>query len=98
MILDVTHELAHTALAALSGIAPIVPQAPNFANKFTMLVSWVLWGCTMLCVVGIAVIGTQLAISIRRGETGEHASRLGAAAAGVIIVGLSSTIVNTLLQ
>lgn len=97
MILEATHDLVCTALAALPGIDPVTPQAPTFAGKFTMLISWVLWGCTMLCVVGIAVIGTQLAISIRRGETGEHASRLGAAAAGVIIVGLASTIVNALL-
>lgn len=74
------------------------PTAPSFAGKFTELVGWILWGCTMMCIVGIAVIGTMLAVSIRRGETGEHAARLGAAAAGVIIVGLSSTIVNTLIK
>ena len=45
----------------------------------------------------ILVIGTMLAVSIRRGEAAEHASRLGAAAAGVVIVGVASQIVNQLL-
>jgi hypothetical protein len=79
------------------GVTNIAPVAPSFAGKFTLLISWTLWGCSALCVVGIAVVGTMLALSIRRGETAEHASRLGAAMAGVIIVGLASTIVNQLL-
>jgi hypothetical protein len=76
----------------------IAPQKPDFADRFTKLIGWILWGCQMVCVVGIAAIGTMLAVSIRRGETGEHASRLGAAGAGVIVVGLASTIVNALIK
>lgn len=95
---DVLTVLATTPTPSPSaGVGTISPQAPSFAGKFTQLISWILWGCTMLCVVGIAYIGTQLAVSIRRGETGEHVARLGSAAAGVIIVGLASTIVNALL-
>lgn len=83
--------------APYGGIGNVGPKQPTFAGKFTDLVSYGLWACTMLCVLGIAIIGTQMALAIRRGETGEHATRLGAAAAGVVIVGMASTIVNALL-
>lgn len=101
MLLQSVHHLfAHLAADPSptgGGVGTITPQAPSFAGKFTQLISWALWGCTMLCVLGVASIGTMLAISIQRGETSEHVSRLGAAAAGVVIVGLASTIVNALL-
>ena len=75
----------------------IQPKAPDFANKFTVIISWFLWGCTSLCVLGIAIIGTMLAVSVKNGSGGDQAARLGMAAAGVVIVGISSQIVNALL-
>lgn len=71
--------------------------APPGSEKFTLIIGWVTWICTAVCGLGFVIIGTMLAVSIRRGDTGEHASRLGAAAAGVVIVGVSSQIVNALL-
>jgi hypothetical protein len=70
---------------------------PPGAEKFELIVSWVTWGATVLCGVGFVVIGTRLALSIRRGEVGEHVARLGAAAVGVVIVGAAVNIVNALL-
>ena len=70
---------------------------PPGADKFNMIIGWVTWICTAICGIGFVIIGTMLAVSIRRGEAGEHASRLGAAAAGVVIVGVASQIVNQLL-
>ncbi|MDQ1287036.1 MAG: hypothetical protein QG622_601 [Actinomycetota bacterium] len=80
------------------GRVDVRPTAPAFAGHFNELVGWVLWGCTLVCVMGIAIIGAMLALSLRRGETGEYVARLLAAATGVIIVGLSSTIVNALMR
>jgi hypothetical protein len=70
---------------------------PPGAEKFELVVAWVTWIATVLCGLGFVVIGTRLALSIRRGETGEHVARLGAAAAGVVIVGAAARIVAALL-
>jgi len=79
------------------GPGDLTPQAPAFAGRFTLLLRWILWVCSMLCVLGIALIGTRLALSVRRGDVGEQVGRLGVAAAGTVVVGLASTIVSALL-
>jgi hypothetical protein len=70
---------------------------PPGAEKFELVVAWATWIATVLCGLGFVVIGTRLALSVRRGETGEHVARLGAAAVGVIIVGAAARIVAALL-
>ena len=70
---------------------------PPGAEKLQLLVSWITWIATVLCGIGFVVIGTRLTLSVRRGETGEHVARLGAAAAGVVIVGAAVHIVDALL-
>lgn len=70
---------------------------PPGAEKFELVVSWATWIATVLCGLGFVVIGTRLALSVRRGETGEHVARLGVAAAGVIVVGAAAQIVDALL-
>lgn len=70
---------------------------PPGAEKLQLLIDWVTWIATALCGVGFVLIGTSLALSIRRGDTGEHVARLGAAAGGVVLVGVSSRIVDALL-
>jgi hypothetical protein len=70
---------------------------PPGAEKLELLVSWATWIATALCGIGFVIIGTRLALSVRRGETGEHVARLGAAAVGVVIVGAAAQIVDALL-
>jgi len=70
---------------------------PPGSEKLELILAWATWIATVLCGVGFLVIGTQMALSIRRGETGEHLARLGAAAAGVVIVGAAARIVGALL-
>ena len=70
---------------------------PPGAEKFELIIAWATWVATALCGLGFVVIGTRLAVSVRRGETGEHLTRLGAAAAGVVIVGAAVNIVHALL-
>ena len=70
---------------------------PPGAEKLQLVIDWATWIATALCGLGFVLIGTSLALSIRRGDTGEHVARLGAAAAGVVVVGVSSRIVDALL-
>jgi hypothetical protein len=71
---------------------------PPGAEKLQLVVEWVTWIATLVCGLAFVAIGTSLALSVRRGDaSGDHLTRLGAAAVGVVIVGVSSQIVNLLL-
>jgi len=70
---------------------------PPGAEKLLLIVDWVTWLATAVCGLAFVAIGTSLAFSIRRGDAGDHLARLGAAAAGVVIVAVSSQLVNALL-
>jgi hypothetical protein len=70
---------------------------PPGAEKLQLVVDWVTWIATLVCGLAFVAIGTSLALSVRRGDAGDHVARLGVAAVGVVIVGVSSQIVNLLL-
>jgi hypothetical protein len=70
--------------------------APPGSEKFTKIVEWALWSCSTRCGVAFMISG-DADLSIRRGESGQHMSQLGAAAAGTVIVGVASTIVTQLI-
>jgi hypothetical protein len=81
------------------GVGDIKPTKPDFdTSKFTALAGYVQWGGLIICAVGIVGIGTMMAVSIRRGEGGEHVSRLGMALLGVVIVSLGPAIVASLAK
>jgi hypothetical protein len=75
-----------------------VGTPPPGAEKLQLIIGWVTWIATALCGLGFVAIGTSLALSVRRGDTGDHVARLAAAAAGVVIVAMSSQIVHALLS
>lgn len=101
----VTATAATTALSgamtsALSGTLPgllSVGTPPPGAEKLMLVIGWVTWIATAVCGLAFVAIGTSLALSVRRGQVGDHLARLVAAAVGVVIVGVSSQIVNALL-
>ena len=55
--------------------------------------AWIAFGVRVL---GVIVAGAMMAISSRRGEGGEHMSRLGWVCGGAIIIGSASALVGTL--
>ena len=74
------------------------PDAPGpVKNNVETVVNWVTWIGMMVCVLGIIIAGTMMAIGQRRGEGGEHASRLGWVLAGCIIIGAASGVVGLLI-
>lgn len=97
----VTAAAATTALsgaltAALPGLLSVGTPPPG-AEKLILVIGWVTWIATAVCGLAFVAIGTSLALSVRRGQAGDHLARLVAAAVGVVIVGVSSQIVNALL-
>jgi hypothetical protein len=74
------------------------PTAPNAVKgNVETVVNWVTWIGMMVCVLGIIIAGTMMAIGQRRGEGGEHASRLGWVIAGCIVIGAASGLVSALI-
>lgn len=71
------------------------PKAPSeVSGKIGEVVNYITWIGMMVCVIGIIIAGTMMAIGQRRGEGGEHASRLGWVVAGCIVIGAASGIVK----
>jgi type IV secretory pathway VirB2 component (pilin) len=71
------------------------PEAPTeISGKVEDVVNYITWIGMMVCVIGIVVAGAMMAVGQRRGEGGEHASRLGWVIAGCIVIGAASGIVN----
>lgn len=50
-----------------------------------------------VCVLGVVIAGGSMAVAHRHGGGGESASRLGWVAAGCVVVGSASGIVNQLV-
>lgn len=74
---------------------PNKPTAPpEISGKINEVVNYITWIGMMVCVIGIIVAGAMMAIGQRRGEGGEHASRLGWVVAGCIVIGAASGVVN----
>lgn len=70
---------------------------PPGGEKLTTIISWVAWGATAICVMGVIVCGARMAISHRHGSGGEHASALGWVLAGCVLVGTASGLVGALV-
>lgn len=85
-------------LLPLDGPPDNTPEAPGaVSGNVEKVVNWVTWIGMMVCVLGIIIAGTMMAIGQRRGEGGEHASRLGWVIAGCIVIGAASGLVNALV-
>lgn len=72
-------------------------KAPPGSTKFEDIISWAAYLALGVCVLGVIVAGAMMAISSRRGEGGEHMSRLGWVFAGCIVVGSASGLVGALV-
>ncbi len=70
---------------------------PPGSEGLVKILSWAAWVAFAVCVLGVIVSGAMMAISSRRGEGGEHMSRLGYVLGGAIIIGSASALVGALV-
>jgi type IV secretory pathway VirB2 component (pilin) len=70
---------------------------PPGSEGITKILGWAAWVAFALCVMGVIAAGAMMAISSRRGEGGEHVSRLGYVFGGCIIIGSASALVGALV-
>jgi Type IV secretion system pilin len=76
---------------------PGAGEAPPGSEGFLKILRWAAWIAFGVCVLGVIVAGATMAIQSRRGEGGEHMSRLGWVLAGCIIIGSASALVGALV-
>lgn len=90
-------DLAHTVLAQ----APVPDfgsgEAPPGSDKLMTIGRWALWIAVVVCVIGIIRVGAAMAHAHQHGEMEQHGKKLGAALAGIIIVGSASGITAALI-
>jgi hypothetical protein len=76
--------------------APTGVQPPGTEGLTTVL-SWVAWGVTFLCVVGVFLVAGKMAFSHRRGEGSEAVGQLGWVMGACILGASATSLVNVLI-
>ncbi|WP_285729764.1 hypothetical protein [Nocardiopsis sp. ATB16-24] len=96
-----TFEFASSTLAmAPAGfIDNVDTQAPpGLDTGFLTVLGWAKWIALAVCVLGLIIAGALMAIQSRRGEGGEHMSKIGMVLAGVIIISAATSLVSFLIS
>ncbi|MGI5455850.1 hypothetical protein ACQEWB_22245 [Streptomyces sp. CA-249302] len=80
-----------------------VPQpGRNAPDQLTGKVNTVLgiaaWAGTAAGVAGVLITGTMMAISLKRGESSEHMSRLGMVLGGCVLVATAGPLIQFVFQ
>jgi len=88
--------LHHAVTLAAAGPPPTKPEQPPGMENVTKVLNWIAWGVTILCVVGIFMVGGKMAISHRNGEGLEAGSGLGKVLIACILVGAASGLVGAI--
>lgn len=71
------------------------PSAPgDLQNLVSKLLGLVAWGGTAAGVAGVLITGIMMTISMKRGESSEHMSRLGMVLGGCILVSAAGPIAD----
>lgn len=103
-LLQLHHEATHFLAAAGGadggatggGGAPTpVSNAPGqLKSKVNLVLGLVAWAGTAAGVAGVLITGAMMAISVKRGESSEHMSRLGMVLGGCILVATAGPVVS----
>ncbi|KAF2775077.1 hypothetical protein STPH1_7264 [Streptomyces sp. OM5714] len=70
-------------------------KAPTeLSDKIDIVLGLVAWAGTAAGVAGVLITGTMMAISVKRGESSEHMSRLGMVLGGCVLVASAGPLVK----
>ncbi|MEV5646077.1 hypothetical protein AB0L67_39210 [Streptomyces flaveolus] len=78
-----------------SGVPQPKSDAPDdLKSKVNVVLGIVAWAGTAAGVLGVLVTGAMMAVSVKRGESSEHMSRLGMVLGGCVLVATAGPLVN----
>ncbi|MFI7142486.1 hypothetical protein ACIBQ5_33715 [Streptomyces massasporeus] len=66
----------------------------ELTDKVDLVLGVVAWAGTAAGVAGVLVVGAMMAMSVKRGESSEHMSRLGMVLGGCVLVATAGPLVN----
>ena len=91
--------MLHATLTSIIATVPDPGQGsqPPGTEGFQTILKWAAWIGLAVCVLGVIIAGASMAVSSRRGEGGEHMSKLGWVLGGCIIIGAASGLVGAVL-
>ncbi|MFD8231716.1 hypothetical protein ACFV20_07455 [Streptomyces sp. NPDC059696] len=88
LLLETTHLLA-------GGVPQPQSNAPGeLTRKVNTVLGIAAWAGTAAGVAGVLITGTMMAISLKRGESSEHMSRLGMVLGGCVLVATAGPLVR----
>ncbi|TWP44514.1 hypothetical protein FKR81_41045 [Lentzea tibetensis] len=80
---------------AQPGIPNPQPNAPTeLTERVDDVLALAAWGGTAAGVAGVLITGTMMAVSLKRGESSEHMSRLGMTLGGAVLVATAGPLVT----
>ncbi|MER5339346.1 hypothetical protein ABT030_03190 [Streptomyces mirabilis] len=74
--------------------APTSGAPTELAGKVKLVLGILAWAGTAAGVCGVLVTGAMMAISVKRGESSEHMSRLGTVLGGCVLVATAGPLVQ----
>ncbi|WP_280879460.1 hypothetical protein [Streptomyces pseudovenezuelae] len=97
LLFEVSHLLAAAPVPG-GGDTAVPSPAANAPTELTGKVNTVLgiaaWAGTAAGVAGVLITGAMMAISVKRGESSEHMSRLGMVLGGCVLVSTAGPLIS----
>ena len=87
-----------TTIAVLTAVIdPGQGSQPPNTQGLTKMVGWAAWVVFSLCVVGVLITAGSMAVAVRRGDGGEHVSRIGMVLGAAVLASAASGLVGALV-
>jgi hypothetical protein len=67
---------------------------PGVGDKLNTIISWASYLGFGICVIGLIASGGLMAVSHRRGQSGEHVGGIGYALVGSVVIGAASGLIK----
>jgi len=99
------HDVHHVILAATPGTSggtggdgtvpnPVSNAPGELTGKVNKVLGIAAWAGTAAGVAGVLITGAMMAVSVKRGESSEHMSRLGMVLGGCVLVASAGPLVS----
>ncbi|MEU0430589.1 hypothetical protein ABZ153_02835 [Streptomyces sp. NPDC006290] len=95
LLYEASHILAAGVPAPSAGVPQPAANAPGaLTSKVNTVLGIAAWAGTAAGVAGVLITGAMMAVSVKRGESSEHMSRLGMVLGGCVLVATAGPLIS----